>query len=62
VLHLVLAPCASVPPWRAAAFAKRLLSAALQVTARTTVLRTRGTGGTKKNMGQERGTFRKTAR
>jgi nucleolar complex protein 3 len=28
-LHLVLAPRASVPPWRAAAFAKRLLSAAL---------------------------------
>lgn len=28
-LHLALAPRASVPPWRAAAFAKRLLSAAL---------------------------------
>ena len=29
VLHLAFAPRASVPPWRAAAFAKRLLTAAL---------------------------------
>jgi len=28
-LHLAFAPRASVPPWRAAAFAKRLLTAAL---------------------------------
>lgn len=28
-LHLVFAPRAAVPPWRAAAFAKRLLTAAL---------------------------------